>query len=63
MGAELHLLQEDRRKYENNPLICYLNINSVRSKIADFQIIIQSLPLGYLLLSESKLDKYVPGEI
>ena len=32
MGAELHLLQKDRRHYLNNPLIGYLNINSVRNK-------------------------------
>ena len=43
MGVELHLLQEDRRKYRNNLFICYLHI-------ADLRIIIQSLPLGYLVL-------------
>ena len=63
MGTKLHLLQEDRRKYQNNPFMCYLNINSVRSIIADFKIIIQSLPLDYLALCEAKLNKYVSGEI
>ena len=63
MGAELHLLQEDRRKYLNNLIICYWNIKGVRNKIADFQIIIQSLPLDYVVLSETKLDKYGPEEI
>ena len=63
MGAELHLLPEDRRKYLNNLIICYWNIKGVRNKIADFQIIIQSLPLDYVVLSETKLDKYGPKEI
>ena len=63
MRTKLHLLQEDRRKYQNNPFMCYLNINSVRSRIADFKIIIQSLPLDYLVLCEAKLNKYVSGEI
>ena len=32
MEAELHILQEDSRKYLNNPLLGYLNIISVRNK-------------------------------
>ena len=61
MGAELHLLQKDRRQYLNNPLIGYLNINSVRNKIADVQIFIQNIPLDYLVLSETKLDESFPN--
>ena len=60
MGAELHLLQKDRRQYLNNPLIGYMNINSVRIKTADLQIIIQNTPLDYLVLSETKLDESFP---
>lgn len=63
MGAELHLFQDDRRKYLNIPLLGYLNINSVCNKIADLGIIIQSLSLDYLGLSETKLDKYRTREI
>ena len=40
-----------------------MNINSVGNKIADLQIIIKSLPLDYLVLSETKLGKYGPDEI
>ena len=61
MGAELHMLQKDRRQYLNSPLIGYLNINSVRNKIADLQIIIQNIPLDYLVLSETKLDESFPN--
>ena len=61
MGAELHLLQKDRRQYLRNHLIGYLNINSVRNKIADLQIFIQNIPLDYLVLSETKLDESFPN--
>ena len=53
MGAELHALQKDRRQYLNNPLIGYLNINSVRNKIADLQIFMQNILLDDLALSET----------
>ena len=53
MGAELHVLQKDRRQYLNNPLIGYLNINSVRNKIADLQIFMQNILLDDLALSET----------
>ena len=61
MGVELNLSQKDRRQDLNNPLICYLNINSVRNKIADVQIFIQNIPLDYLVLSETKLDESFPN--
>ena len=38
-------------------MIGYLNINSVRSKIADLQIFIQNILLDYLVFSETKLDE------
>ena len=57
MGAELHLLQKDRRQYLNNLLIGYLNINSVRNNISDLNIIIQNIPLYYLVLSKTNWMK------
>ena len=61
MGPGLHLLQKDRRQYLNSTLIGYLNINSVRNKIVDLQIIIQNIPLDYLFLSETKLNESFPN--
>ena len=61
VGAELHLLQKDRKQYLNNLLIDYLNVNSVRNKIADLQTFIQNIPLDYLVLSETKLDESFPN--
>ena len=59
MEAELHLLQKVRRQCLNNPLIGYLNINSICNKIADFQIIIQNIPLVFLVVSGTKLDEFL----
>ena len=61
MGAELHLLQKDKRQYLSNPLIGYLNINSLRNKIADLQIFLQNIPLDYLVLRKTKLDESFPN--
>ena len=49
--AELNLLQKDRRKYQNNPLKDYLNINSVGNKIADLRILAQRIQLIYRMHS------------
>ena len=39
-----------------------MNINSVRNTIEDLQIIVQDLPLDYLVLSEIKLDESFPED-
>lgn len=39
-----------------------MNINSVRNTIEDLQIIVQDLPLDYLVLSETKLDESFPED-
>ena len=56
----LQQLQEDRLKHRKNPLIGYLNINSLRSKITDLRIIMKTLSLDYLILSETKIDESFP---
>ena len=62
MRAEQHLLQKDRRQYPSNPLISYLNINSVRNKIADLQIIMQNIILDIIfVLRETILDESFPN--
>ena len=38
-------IRKNRRKYVNNPLIGYLNMNSFRNKIADLRDIILELSL------------------
>ena len=61
IGADLQLLHEDRLKFVRNPLIGYLNINSLRNKIADLRIFLKNLPLEYLVLGETKLDESLPN--
>ena len=56
-AADLEMLKNDRLKFLNNPLIAYLNINSLRNKVIDLGVILKDLPLDYLVISETKLDE------
>ena len=56
----LQQLQEDRLKHCKYPLIGYLNINSLRNKISDLRVIMKTLSLDYLILSETKIDEIFP---
>ena len=60
MEADLQILQDDRIKYHNNPLLGYLKINSLRNKVTDLRIIFKDLSLDYFVLSEAKLDESFP---
>ena len=55
------MLQNDRLKFLHNPLIAYLNINSLREKVIDSGEILKDLPLDYLVISETKLDESFPN--
>ena len=57
-AADLEMLQNDRLKFLHNPLIAYLNINSLRNKLIDLGKILKDLPLDYLIISETKLDEF-----
>ena len=52
-AADLEMLQNDRLKFLNDPLIAYLNINSLRNKIIDVGVTLKNLPLDYLVISET----------
>ena len=45
----------------HNPLITYLNINSLRNKVIDLGEILKDLPLDYIVISETKLDESFPN--
>ena len=60
-AADLELLQNDRLKFLHNPLIAYLDINSLRNKVIDLGEILKDLPLDYLVISETKLDESFPN--
>ena len=60
-ATDLETLQNDRLKFLHNPLIAYLNINSLRNKLIDLGKILKDLPLDYLVISETKLDESFPN--
>ena len=61
VSSEFEAIRENRLKYVNNPLIGYLNINSLRNKIVGLKGIILELILDYLVLSETKMDQSFPA--
>ena len=60
-AADLEMLQDDRLKLFHNPLIAYLNINSLRNKVIDLEENLKDLPLDYIVISETKLDESFPN--
>ena len=54
-------MSKNRVKYPTNPLIVYLNINSLRNKIIDVREVIGKVSLDYLVISETKLDESFPS--
>ena len=50
-----------RLKYPTNPLIGYLNINSLRNKIIDVREVFGKLSLDYFVISETKLGESFPS--
>ena len=60
-SLDLQILSKNRVKYPTNPLIAYLNINSLRNKIIDVREVIGKMSLDYLVISETKLDESFPS--
>ena len=59
--SDLQILRKLRLKYPRNPLIGYININSLWNKIIDVREIIVRLQLDYFVISETKLDSSFPS--
>ena len=51
--TNLQTLKKDRLNYPRNPLIGYLNINSIRNKISDIREVFGKRQLDYLVLELS----------
>ena len=60
VSSGFEALRENRLKYVNNPLIGYLNINSLRNKIVDLGELILELSPDYLVLNKTKIDQSFP---
>ena len=59
--SDLQVLHKLRLKHPINPLIGYLNKNSLRNKIIDVREMISRLLLDYFVISETKLDSSFPS--
>ena len=59
-SSDLQILSKNRLKHPTNPLIGYLNINSLRNKIIDVREVIGKHSLDYFVISETKLDESFP---
>ena len=60
-SSDLQILSKNRLKYCANPLIGYLNINSLRNKIIDVWEVIGKLSFDYFVISGTKLDESFPS--
>ncbi len=59
-SSDLEKLIKLRNKYPSNPLIAYLNINSLRNKIIDLKEILGKALPDILVLAETKLSNEFP---
>ena len=61
MGADLHKLKLIRNADLKNPIIGYLNLNSLRNKIHEVKEVFRDLSLEYLVLAETKINEEFPN--
>ena len=55
--SDIDKLFDLRTKYRSNPLVCFLNINSIRNKIVDLRIIMERCLPDLLIVIETKLNE------
>ena len=60
-ATNLQVLHHEKLKHNKNPIIGYLNINSLQNKLTDLKVILKYLLLDYLILSETNIDKSFPN--
>ena len=58
---DLKYLKELRKEFANNPIIGYLNINSLRNKIVDPRQVLHENELDIITISETKLSYQFPN--
>ena len=57
---DLDGLNKLSKEHQNNPIIGYLNINSLRNKINDLRKICRKTQIHVLCIDETKLDESFP---
>ena len=56
--SEMESFRNIRKKDFKNPLMGYLNINSLRNKIVDLREIVKYLELDYLVISQKLMKAF-----
>ena len=62
LAADIQVLHHERLNHNENPMIGYLNINSLWNKLTALKTILKYLSLDYFVISETKLDESSPNE-
>ena len=57
---DIDMVMKTRKTYEKNPIIEYLNINSLRTKILNLKEILHKAPIDILFIYKTKLDETFP---
>ena len=60
-NVDLRYLRELRKEFANNPIIGYLNINSLRNKTVDLRQVLPESELDIITISETKLYDEFPN--
>ena len=57
---DIDMVMKTRKTYEKNPIIAYLNINSLRTKVLNLKEILHKAPIDTLCTDETRLDETFP---
>ena len=57
---DIDMLMKTRKMYEKIPIIGFLNINSLRSKVLSLKETLHKAPIDMLCIDETKLDETFP---
>ena len=57
---DMDMPMETRKTYDKNPIIEYLNINSLRTKILSLKETLHKTPIDILCIDKTKLDETFP---
>ena len=60
LATDVQVLHHERLKHKN-PMIGYLNINSLQNKLTDLKVTLKYLSLDYFVLSETTLPESFPN--
>ena len=60
LATDLQVLHHERLKHNKNPMIGYLNMNSLQNKLTYLKVVLKYLSLDYFIVSETKLDEIFP---